>query len=174
MQIKKANKSWFAVLGSSIFILVILYSKNTFSSQDQKIRAPKPKATPLNNSSKKTSFSDKLFDLSKYNPLESFARNIDKALKLATCNPFPKELIKTGFVVSGCTGRLGNQLGVLSLGMAMYLKFGIQLALKHDQYKILDVVFDMKKTCAKDGTTFCTELPRDCKYRRNVRFYIPK
>ena len=163
MQIKKANKSWLAVLGSSIFILVILYSKSTLSSQDQKIRAPKPKDIPLNNSSRKTSFSDKLFDLSKYNPLERFAENIDNALKLATCNPFPKDLIKTGFVVSECTGRLGNQLGVLSLGMAMYLKFGIQLALKHDQYKILDVVFDMKKTCAKDGTTFCTELPRDCK-----------
>ena len=162
MEIQKVNKSWLAVAGCCIFLLVLLHSDNSVSIQDQKFHAPKPKA--LTNSTM-SSTSDQPHDLSKNNPLKSFAENIKMLKKLATCNPFPKDLIKTGFMVSGCDGRLGNQLGVLSLGMAMYLKFGIQLALKHDQYKTLAVAFDMKKTCAKDGTTFCVELPRDRKYK---------
>ena len=78
---------------------------------------------------------------------------------LPTCTPFPKDLVNTGFVVSACNGRLGNQLGVLSLAMAIYLKFGIRLALGPIQHKILANVFDMEKACADNGTTFCIRLP---------------
>ena len=78
---------------------------------------------------------------------------------LPTCTPFPKDLVNTGFVVSRCKGRLGNQLGVLSLAMAIYLKFGIRLALNPDQHKILANAFDMEKTCTDNGTTFCIRLP---------------
>ena len=78
---------------------------------------------------------------------------------LPTCTPFPKDLVNTGFVVSRCKGRLGNQLGVLSLAMAIYLKFGIRLALDPYQQKVLAHAFDIEKTCADNGTTFCIRLP---------------
>ena len=81
------------------------------------------------------------------------------AQNLPTCTPFPKDWVNTGFVVSRCKGRLGNQLGVLSLAMAIYLKFGIRLALDPYQQKVLAHAFDVEKICADNGTTFCIRLP---------------
>ncbi|XP_075264760.1 uncharacterized protein LOC142356878, partial [Convolutriloba macropyga] len=68
-----------------------------------------------------------------------------------------------GYSISGCRGRLGNQLGVVALGMQMHLRFGIRLLIDPFQYRILNDVFDMEQICKRDGSSFCMRIPKGCK-----------
>ncbi|XP_075257398.1 uncharacterized protein LOC142349603 [Convolutriloba macropyga] len=76
------------------------------------------------------------------------------------CEDLKKTVMKTGYSVSGCRGRLGNQLGVMALGMQIYLRFGTRLLVNHLQYKKLNNVFDMEQICKSDASTFCIGLPK--------------
>ena len=84
--------------------------------------------------------------------------------QLSKCQKFPEPLVKSGYMVSKCNGRLGNQLGLMSFGLAMNLKFGLKLGLKDYQYRILAAVFDLEEACGPNkSTSFCVRLPHNCK-----------
>ena len=44
-----------------------------------------------------------------------------------TCAGIQNLLAKEGFSISSCNGRIGNQLGLISLGLAIYRQFGVKL-----------------------------------------------
>ena len=60
--------------------------------------------------------------------------------------------------LTDCNGRMGNILGVMSLGLQLFLKRGVRLVLFLSQYQELMGCFD-PSVCAEDGSTFCIVLP---------------
>ena len=75
-----------------------------------------------------------------------------------TCELLRRNAERTGYSISYCRGRLGNQLGVLSLGLEIYLKYGIKVFVSQTQAKFLHNAFEISSICSgKDA--FCTIVP---------------
>ena len=61
----------------------------------------------------------------------------------------------TGVTRSPCRGRLGNQLGVLALGLQLFLKYGVKMVIDKDQERELSTTFEIEKTCNSQESSFC-------------------
>merc|ERR1712029_396802 len=62
--------------------------------------------------------------------------------------------------------------GLLTLGMKIYLKYGIRLVLNADQTKELATTFSMTDVCKEGLSSFCTSKPDDLldEFRSTVKF----
>jgi len=78
------------------------------------------------------------------------------------CEVFEHVSLQSGFSISDCKGRLGNQLGVLSLGLPLYLKFGVKLLLSAHQAGELASTFNVTRMCKEDFSSFCITRPDGC------------
>ncbi|XP_075250316.1 uncharacterized protein LOC142342701 isoform X1 [Convolutriloba macropyga] len=79
------------------------------------------------------------------------------------CEDLKKSVMKTGYSISECRGRLGNQLGMMALGLQVHLRFGTRLLVQPLQYTKLVNVFDMEQICKSDASSFCIVLPKGCR-----------
>ena len=79
---------------------------------------------------------------------------------LKNCKAFLNYIEINGYSISGCNGRLGNQLGVLALGLAINLQFGIKLVFNPWQRNLLSSAIYVQEMCKYDGSTFCLVLPK--------------
>ncbi|XP_075251840.1 uncharacterized protein LOC142344189 [Convolutriloba macropyga] len=77
----------------------------------------------------------------------------------SNCSYLTEYLSKRGFAFSTCTTQLGNQLGLLAMGMALYNQFGIKLLITQHQKWRLDVAIDVERVCPDDGSSFCIVMP---------------
>ncbi|XP_075256267.1 uncharacterized protein LOC142348702 [Convolutriloba macropyga] len=117
-------------------------------------------SSSLTSSNSKISIStDKI--LSDSAPIENKLA-IEDEIKALNCSEIQNLLLQHGFGQSNCNGRLGNQLGLLALGLAVNLQFGSKLVLNEFQNGILARVFDMESICRKDGSSICISIPKEC------------
>ena len=57
---------------------------------------------------------------------------------------------------SGCNGRLGNQLGLLTLQLGIHYKYGSDIVLLEYQYKELKDTFSIEECLSDHLDSFCT------------------
>ncbi|XP_075256803.1 uncharacterized protein LOC142349251 isoform X2 [Convolutriloba macropyga] len=79
-----------------------------------------------------------------------------------TCTRFQNYLNQNGYSFSDCPAALGNQLGVLAIGLAIYRHFGLKLVLDQRQKTVLKNAFDVDQICRPDGTSFCIVRMTGC------------
>jgi len=77
------------------------------------------------------------------------------------------DIHQLSYSISGCNGRLGNQLGVMALGFGLYQQFKVNLLLNPGQLSELEKVFEMSVCKGHGGnpSTFCAVYPApDCQF----------
>ena len=72
-----------------------------------------------------------------------------------SCGALHNAILVSGVSRSGCHGRLGNQLGVLALGLQLYVKYGVRMVIDTIQERELATTFDITKTCNFKKSSFC-------------------
>ena len=75
----------------------------------------------------------------------------------------------SSFSMSGCNGRLGNQLGLMAIVYPLYLKWKVKITLDDFQFSLLANTFDLSGFCSdipgqylcssyKEGETFASGM----------------
>ncbi|XP_063717273.1 uncharacterized protein LOC134844498 [Symsagittifera roscoffensis] len=84
--------------------------------------------------------------------------------KFSNCSRLNEFVKREGFSMSMCGTQLGNQLGVLALGMMIENQFGVKLIINKSQRSKLGAVFPIDDICKSDGSTFCITNPEGCRF----------
>jgi len=78
------------------------------------------------------------------------------------CTELDNAIVVSGISRSSCNGRLGNQLGILAMGLQLHIKYGVRMVINTIQEWELATTFEINQTCNFKESSFCMVVSKEC------------